>query len=117
MSRTARRAPADDSLDRIFRALGDRTRRAILLRLAEGPAQISELAEPFDMSLPAVGKHIKLLESAGLIRRRIVGRNHICALEAKAIGSADEWLAFYRRYWPSSLEALADYVENIRDEK
>lgn len=108
---------ADDELNRLFHALADRTRRAILHRLAQGPTRISDLAKPFDMSLAAVGKHIRLLESVGLVRRRIVGRNHICALDADAMRAADDWLAFYRGYWSGSLDALADYVESMDDDR
>ena len=107
--------PDERILDALFGALSDRTRRGILLRLADGPAAIGELAKPFDMSLAAVGKHIRVLESAGLVKRRIVGREHVCALEAEALRTADEWLAFYRDYWTSSLDALADYVRSMND--
>lgn len=110
-------ALADNDLDRLFHALADGTRRAILNRLAQGPTRITDLAKPFDMSLAAVGKHVRLLESVGLVRRRIVGRNHVCALDAKAMRAADDWLAFYRGYWSGSLDALADYVESMDDDR
>lgn len=101
----------EDALDHVFAALSDRTRRAILFRLADGPARMGELAAPFDMSLPAVGKHVKVLEQAGLVQRRINGRVHICSLDAQNLRDAATWLSFYRTFWAESLDGLADYVE------
>ena len=98
-------------LDRLFRALGDRTRRALLVRLAERPATVTELAEPFAMSLPAVSRHIRVLERAGLVARRIDGRVHHCSLDPEGLGAAEEWLKQYRRFWAGQLRALARYVE------
>ncbi len=108
------RAKAEDRLDLVFHALGDRTRRALLARLAEGPAMITELALPFAMSLPAVSKHLRVLESAGLVERTVQGRIHQCALQAHALGEIDAWLAFYRPYWAGTLDALAQFVEEQR---
>jgi DNA-binding transcriptional ArsR family regulator len=93
-------------LDGVFHALADPTRRAILRRLARGPARITELAEPFDTSLPAVSKHVKVLEAAGLVRRTIHGREHHCALAPKPLRGASQWISFYQRFWESRLEAL-----------
>ena len=109
--------PADDLvLDQLFGALADATRRSILCRLTDGPAPISVLAAPFDMSLAAVGKHVKILESVGLVQRRIVGRARICALNPHALHAAEDWLAFYRDFWTDGLDALAEYVESMNDD-
>lgn len=105
----------EDHLDRVFSALSDRTRREIVLRLADGPARIGELAEPFDMTLAAVGKHVRILEAAGLVKRRVEGRIHICRLDGEELETAESWLAHYREYWRDSLRSLADYVENMND--
>jgi DNA-binding transcriptional ArsR family regulator len=102
----------DDKLDAVFCALGDPTRRRILARLASGPASISELAEPFAMTLPAVSKHLRVLERAGLMRRERDGWYHRCYLEARPLESADSFLARYRPFWAGTLEDLARYVEN-----
>src|SRR5688572_8231404 len=104
-------AAPDETLDRVFHALGDRTRRALLARLAAGPATVTELAAPFDMSLPAVSKHIRVLEAAGLVERTIEGRVHRCALDAAPLRDAVEWLAAYRTFWTGTLDALAAFVE------
>src|SRR3984885_4605968 len=112
LSSTARkRASAEDRLDAVFHALGDRTRRALLARLASRPARITELARPFDMSLPAVSRHIRVLESAGLIARSVDGRVHQCSLAAAPMKTAEAWLDRYRRFWEGSLDALARLVE------
>jgi DNA-binding transcriptional ArsR family regulator len=93
-------------LDSIFRALGDPTRRQILRELAGGERTVGELAEPFAISLAAASKHIKVLESAGLIRREVKGRTHICRLDPGPLASAHEWLNFYERFWTDRLSAL-----------
>lgn len=100
----------DDRLDLIFRALGDRTRRALLSRLSGGPAMVTELARHFDMSLPAVGKHIRVLERAGLLQRRITGRVHRCSIDATPLKDADAWLAHYESFWNGTLDALQEHV-------
>jgi DNA-binding transcriptional ArsR family regulator len=105
------RSTRDRQLDRIFRALGDRTRRALLVRLARTPAMITELAKPFDMSLPAVSRHIRVLESAGLVRRSVDGRVHYCSLSPRPLKTVEAWLRHYRRFWEGKLDALAHYVE------
>ena len=93
-------------LDAIFHALGDATRRRMLRELTRGERTVSELAEPFAMSLAAASKHIKALESAGPIRREVRGRTHLCRLEPGPLASAHEWLGFYERYWTSRLDVL-----------
>src|SRR2546423_898438 len=90
----------------IFHALGDGTRRQMLHDLARGERTVSELAKPFAMSLAAASKHIKVLEGAGLIRREVRGRTHVCRLEPGPLASAHEWLGFYERFWTSRLDVL-----------
>lgn len=112
LSRGLRNKASDDErLDRIFRALGDRTRRQMLFRLAEGPATVGELAGPFDISLPAVGKHLRVLEHAGLVNREIEGRIHRCSLSALPLHDAEQWLGQYRRFWQETLDALAHHLQ------
>ncbi len=101
----------ESNLDLVFRALGDQTRRALLARLSDGSAMVTELAEPFDMSLPAVGKHLRVLERAGLITRKIDGRVHRCALSAQPLKRADDWLQHYEQFWSESLNSLSDYLQ------
>ncbi|NNM73064.1 ArsR/SmtB family transcription factor [Enterovirga aerilata] len=93
-------------LDTVFHALGDPTRRRMLRDLAEGERTVMQLARPFDMSLAAASKHIKTLENAGLIRREIRGRTHLCSLEPAPLASAHAWLGFYERFWTGRLDAL-----------
>ena len=93
-------------LDTVFHALGDGTRRRMLGQLAAGQRTVSELAEPFDMSLAAASKHIKVLENAGLLSREVRGRTHVCRLEPGPLASAYEWLAFYQRFWTCRLDML-----------
>jgi len=97
---------AGDPMSMVFRALGDPTRRAMLRRLAGGERTVGELAEPFDMSLAAASKHVKILERAGLVRRRVAGRTHHCRLDATRLARAQRWLAFYERFWDEKLDAL-----------
>jgi DNA-binding transcriptional ArsR family regulator len=111
MSRRSTQAN-DDALDAVFSALGDRTRRSILTRLARGPASITDLAEPFAMTLPAVSKHLRVLERAGLMRRERDGWYHRCYLEAAPLETAVSFLARYRPFWEHTLEELARYVES-----
>lgn len=94
------------TLDTIFHALGDATRRAMLGELAAGQRTVGELAEPFAMSLAAASKHIKALEKAGLVRREVRGRTHVCSLDPVPLMSADQWLGIYRRFWTSQLDNL-----------
>jgi DNA-binding transcriptional ArsR family regulator len=100
-------------LDAVFHALGDATRRQMLRALSRGERTVSELAEPFAISLQAASKHIKALESAGLIRREVRGRTHLCRLEPGPLASAHEWLTFYERFWTARLDRLEQL---LRDE-
>jgi DNA-binding transcriptional ArsR family regulator len=93
-------------LDSIFHALGDATRRQMLRALAGGERTVSQLAEPFTMSLAAASKHIKALETAGLVRREVRGRMHVCHLEPGPLASAHEWLSFYEGFWTLRLDRL-----------
>lgn len=97
-------------IDRVFQALSDPTRRALLARLARGNATVGELARPFSTSLNAVSKHLRVLETAGLLRRRIEGRVHHCALEPAPLKDAAEWIAFYQQFWESRLDALEAFL-------
>jgi DNA-binding transcriptional ArsR family regulator len=106
---------SDDRLDLVFRALGDRTRRALLSSLGDGPAMVTELAAPFDMSLPAVSRHIRVLEKARLVKRAVDGRVHRCSLRVRPLQEVQSWLAHYRHFWESELDALARYVERDKD--
>jgi DNA-binding transcriptional ArsR family regulator len=93
-------------LDTVFHALGDATRRKMLRDLSKGERTVSQLAEPFAMSLAAASKHIKVLESAKLIRREIRGRTHICSLDPSPLASAHQWLGWYERFWAERLNIL-----------
>lgn len=106
-----------DQLSATFAALADPTRRAILSRLTTGEATVSDLASPFDMSLPAVSKHLKVLEHAGLIER---GRNaqwRPCRLSAEPLQEVDDWLAEYRQFWEERFERLDDYLRELKEER
>jgi DNA-binding transcriptional ArsR family regulator len=105
----------EDRLDRVFHALANRTRRAMLRRLAEGPAPITELAAPFDMSFPSVSKHLRVLEAAGLVARTVDGRVHRCRFEAAPLVGVEDWLAYYRGFWDETLDALAEFAEDKDD--
>lgn len=93
-------------LDTVFHALGDATRRSMLRQLSDGERTVSQLAEPFAISLAAASKHIKALEHAGLIRREVRGRTHICRLDPGPLAAAQEWLTFYERFWNNRLDVL-----------
>ena len=104
-----------EQLDATFAALADQTRRAILARLTTGEASVAELAEPFEMSQPAVSKHLKVLERAGLISRDRVGQRRLSRLEAEPLAEANEWLEKYRQHWERNykrLDALLDEMKN-----
>jgi len=101
---------AADPLTATFSALADPTRRAILARLAQGEASVGELAEPFDMSLPGVSKHLKVLERAGLIERGRKAQWRPCRLRPKPLEGVDQWLAHYRRFWEQSFDRLDAYL-------
>jgi DNA-binding transcriptional ArsR family regulator len=94
------------SLDNIFHALADPTRRAMLRSLAAGERNIGELAAPFHMSFAAAAKHVKVLENAGLVRRKVQGRRHLCRIQPAPLHAADKWLRFYERFWTRRLDAL-----------
>jgi DNA-binding transcriptional ArsR family regulator len=94
------------ALDGVFHALADPTRRAMLRNLSSGQRNISQLAAPFDMSFPAASKHIKVLETAGLVRRSIEGRTHYFQIQPRPLAAADKWLRFYERFWNDQLDAL-----------
>lgn len=93
-------------LDTVFHALSDSTRRAMIARLAEGERSIGDLATPFAMSFAGASKHVRVLETAGLVRRRREGRTHYCRLEPRKLAEADEWLRRYARFWTDRLDAL-----------
>src|SRR4030095_14131330 len=95
----------DAVMNDIFHALAHDARRAMLTRLASGDVTVGELAEPFAMSLEAASKHIRVLERAGLVRRTVQGRRHVCRLEARPLASAAAWLRFYERFWTVRLDA------------
>jgi DNA-binding transcriptional ArsR family regulator len=103
-----------DPLSAQFAALADPTRRAILARLSEGEASVNELAEPFDISLPAVSKHLKVLEKAGLISRGREAQWRPARLEPMALKGVAEWLEHYRRFWDASFDRLDAYLKNIQ---
>jgi DNA-binding transcriptional ArsR family regulator len=102
---------SEDRLDLLFGALSDRTRRRMVARLAKAPATIGELAAPFDMSLPAVSKHVRVLERAGLVRRTIDGRVHHCALQPRRLDDGRAWIERHAEMWTETLDALARFVE------
>lgn len=93
-------------LDAVFHALGDATRRRMLRELSSGERTVTQLAEPFEMSLAAASKHIKALEGAGLIQREVRGRTHVCRLDATPLSDAHDWLRFYERFWNRRLDEL-----------
>jgi len=103
-----------DRLSTTFAALSDPTRRAILARLALGQTSVNELAEPFAISLPAVSKHLKVLERAGLITRGRDAQMRPCKIEATALKEADDWLEEYRRLWEQRLDRLDDYLKTLQ---
>lgn len=105
------------SLDDVFSALSDPTRRAILERLARSEASVMELAAPFEMSLPAISKHLRVLEHAGLVAREREGRVHHMRLVATAMRDAAEWLAHYQGFWDDQLGNLAAYLDDATEEK
>lgn len=104
-----------NDLDLVFSALGDPVRRAILERLARGEATVGELAEPFPISRPAISKHLRVLEGAGLVRRARDGRLSRCRLDARPLFDAAEWVDQYRRFWEQQLDALARYLERTSE--
>jgi DNA-binding transcriptional ArsR family regulator len=97
-------------MNSVFHALGDATRRHMLRDLAGGERTVSQLAQPFAISLAAASKHIKVLESAGLLRREVRGRTHLCRLDPGPLASAHEWLSFYERFWSNRLDLLEELL-------
>ena len=107
----------DEQMDAVFTALADSTRRGMISRLAEGPATIGELGRPFAISKPAVTKHVKMLEKAGLVSRKKDGRIHRCKLNPKPMKQAEDWIEKHRRFWQASLDSLARYLVETNDAK
>jgi DNA-binding transcriptional ArsR family regulator len=103
-----------DPLSATLSALADPTRRAILARLAEGEATVNEIAKPFEISLPAVSRHLKVLEAAGLISRGREAQWRPCRLEANALKDVDDWLARYRRFWTGSFDKMDAYIAELK---
>jgi DNA-binding transcriptional ArsR family regulator len=106
-----------DRLSATFAALADPTRRAILARLQSGDVSVTELAEPFSMSLPAVSKHLKVLERAGLIARGREAQWRPCRLEASPLKDVSDWVAHYRRFFDESFDRLDDYLEELKEKE
>jgi DNA-binding transcriptional ArsR family regulator len=102
---------SSDPLSAAFAALADPTRRAILARLAQGHTHVGELAQPFAISAPAISRHLKVLQEAGLIEREVDARWRICHLRPEGLQAAHDWLAQYRAYWEASLDRLAELLE------
>ena len=105
-----------ETLNHTFAALADPTRRAILERLSSGDSSVTALAEPFDVSLPAISKQLRVLERAGLLTQEKDGRVRRCRLEALPMKEAVEWIAQYQRFWEDKLDSLANYLENLEPE-
>ncbi len=103
-----------DRLSTTFSALSDPTRRAILARLASGEASVTELAEPFEMSMPAISKHLKVLERAGLIARGRQAQWRPCRLQAGALKNVADWVEHYRQFWEQSFDRLDDYLRELK---
>jgi DNA-binding transcriptional ArsR family regulator len=108
---------SSDQLSATFGALADPTRRAILARLASGEASVTQLAEPFEMSMPAISKHLKVLERAGLIARGREAQWRPCRLEAAPLKDAADWVEDYRRFWEQSFDRLDDYLQELKKQE
>lgn len=104
-----------DPLSTTFSALSDPTRRSILARLAQGSATVNELAEPFRISLPAISRHLKVLEGAGLIRREVEAQKRRCHLRPEALAAANDWIETHRRFWSESFDALESYLDDRKN--
>ena len=102
------------SLDRVFHALAHPARRSMLNSLAGGERSLTELAAPLRMSFPAASKHVRVLEEAKLVRRRLVGRVHLCRIEAKPLAKATQWLETYRQFWEASFDRLDDLLDELK---
>ena len=105
---------SSNQLDRTFAALADPTRRSLLEHLSHGDRCVTDLAKPHSMSLPAVSKHLRILENAGLIRRKRKGRVHSLNLEAAPMREANQWIEEYRRFWEGSLDRLDEYLKQLQ---
>jgi DNA-binding transcriptional ArsR family regulator len=103
-----------EPLDLVFQALADPTRRGMIARLSRGPASVSELAQPFDMSLPAVVQHLQVLESSGLVTSEKVGRVRTCRIEPKAMMSAEDWISGQRASWEARFDRLGEYLNELQ---
>ena len=110
-------AKSNNAMDRVFFALSDPTRREIIVRLARGSATVGELAKPFNITAPAITKHVRTLEQAGLIKREINGRTHECLLAPKLLEKAEDWLSFQRTFWSMPPEQLARYMKHARQRR
>ena len=108
---------SSDTLDRTFAALADPTRRAILARLTLGEASVGQLAEPFEISLPAISRHLKALETAGLIARHRDGRVHRCQLDPAPLKRAQEWIEHYQEFWEDQFDKLSRYLDETAKEE
>lgn len=104
-------------LDRTLAALADPTRRAIVARLTDGDARVTEVAAPFAMSLNAVSKHLKVLEGAGLVRREVRGREHWLSFDGAPLTAASDWIDYYRSFWEGRLDALAQFLRDNKTKK
>src|SRR5215204_4488484 len=104
-------------LDHVFRALSDATRRAIVMRLCDGEASVGELAKPFEMALPSLMKHIRILEGSGLVASEKTGRVRLCALRTDALATVEVWLAAQREIWEQRLDRLEMYVARLKKEE
>jgi DNA-binding transcriptional ArsR family regulator len=105
------------TLDNVFHALADPTRRAMVERLTKGPASVSELAKPHRMALPTVVQHLKVLERSGLIRSEKVGRVRTCRIEPKSLMTAETWIAAQRAVWEARLDRLEDYLDGLQSKE
>lgn len=110
----ARLSPEPDRLSATFAALADPTRRAILARLARGESSVTELAQPFDLSLPAISKHLAVLERSGLVERRREARWRFCKLDPEPLKDASAWIDEYRRFWEQSFDRLDAYLKELQ---
>lgn len=107
----------EDSIERTFIALSDPTRRAVVEKLCDGSATVSQLANPFDMSLPSFTQHLSVLEKAGLIVSRREGRSRVCSLNPSVLKSAEDWMASHRKQWESRLDRFEAHLEKVNKEK
>jgi DNA-binding transcriptional ArsR family regulator len=98
-------------VDRVFHALSNRTRRGMVRQLSRGECSVGDLAQPAAMSFAAASKHVQVLEKAGLLNRRVAGRQHLCSLRAEPLREANEWLSFYEKFWSDNLDRLAEVLE------